>query len=128
MFMNGKNGYFIRCSFMNALNVDYSPDFFISVPPLSVRFFDLLEMTRTSARTSPHPSSMNSDAIDYSPPRPLTLPTIILRLFNSGRYRVVDYRCFLRWHDDFWQHHAQVSLQKQPSLYRALLAAKNGVG
>ena len=32
MFMNGKNGYFIRCTFMNALNVDYSPDFFISVP------------------------------------------------------------------------------------------------
>ena len=31
MFMNGKNGYFIRCTFMNALNVDYSPDFFISV-------------------------------------------------------------------------------------------------
>ena len=28
--MNGKNGYFIRCIFMNALNVDYSPDFFIS--------------------------------------------------------------------------------------------------
>ena len=27
MFMNGKNGYFIRCTFMNALNVDYSPDF-----------------------------------------------------------------------------------------------------
>jgi hypothetical protein len=32
MFMNGKNGYFICCTFMNALNVDYSPDFFISVP------------------------------------------------------------------------------------------------
>ena len=31
MFMNGKNEYFIRCTFMNALNVDYSPDFFISV-------------------------------------------------------------------------------------------------
>jgi hypothetical protein len=31
MFINGKNGYFIRCTFMNALNVDYSPDFFISV-------------------------------------------------------------------------------------------------
>ena len=30
MFMNGKNGYFIRCTFMNALNADYSPDFFIS--------------------------------------------------------------------------------------------------
>ena len=31
MFRNGKNGYFIRCTFINALNVDYSPDFFISV-------------------------------------------------------------------------------------------------
>ena len=31
MFMNGKNGYFIRSTFMNALNVHYSPDFFISV-------------------------------------------------------------------------------------------------
>ena len=31
MFMNGKNGYFIRCIFMTALNIDYSPDFFISV-------------------------------------------------------------------------------------------------
>ena len=31
MFMNGENGYFIRCTFMNALNVDYSPDFFICV-------------------------------------------------------------------------------------------------
>ena len=30
MFMNGKDGYFIRCTFMNAINVDYSPDFFIS--------------------------------------------------------------------------------------------------
>jgi hypothetical protein len=36
MFMNGKNGYFIRCTFMNALNVDYSPDFFISVEMLSL--------------------------------------------------------------------------------------------
>ena len=92
--------------------------------PLSLHFFNLLDTTRTSARTSAHPSSMNSDAIGYSPRRPLTLPTIVLPFFNSDQCTMVDYRCFLRWHDDFLQHQARVSLQKQPSLCRPLLVAK----
>jgi hypothetical protein len=48
MFMNGKNGYFIRCTFMNALNVDYSPDFFISVLTGPSGWFHASSHLRTS--------------------------------------------------------------------------------
>ena len=42
MFMNGKNGYFIRCTFMNALNVDYSADIFISVDGEAINWYGLV--------------------------------------------------------------------------------------